>query len=117
MVLPSGAASAIALAPIAPPAPPRLSTTSGRPSSRAMPSAAMRPMMSVEPPGGNGMIKRSGFAGYDWAAASEKQQSARSANSLVMVSAIDRRAQMVRDFARAVKARSDHVSDLGRVAG
>src|SRR3982751_6310308 len=57
----------MALAPIAPPAPPRLSTTKAWPSSFCRPSAAMRPMMSVEPPGGNGIISVTGFAGHDCA--------------------------------------------------
>src|SRR5258706_3572961 len=98
----------MALAPIAPPAPPRLSTTNGCASSRDMPSAAMRPMMSVEPPGGKGMIKVTGLDGYPWASACE-QHSARSANSLVMVFAIDSlsgKAEILR-----------HVPDVGRVAG
>src|SRR5258706_58005 len=51
----------MALAPIAPAAPPRLSITIGWPSTFAMPSAAMRPMMSVEPPGGNGMTSALGL--------------------------------------------------------
>src|SRR5436305_1877202 len=81
----------MALAPIAPPAPPRLSTTKGWPSSFCRPSAAMRPMMSVEPPGGNGMISVTGFAGHDCASAdATKQQSEKSASSLVTVSGIDR---------------------------
>src|SRR3954468_4164047 len=102
----------MALPPIAPPAPPRLSTTKGWPSSRAMPSAAMRPTMSVEPPGGKGMISVTGFAGY--CARADEQHSARSANSRVMVSAIDPRSGKVLKL-RLGDCR--HVSDLGRVAG
>jgi hypothetical protein len=58
-----------------------------------MPSAAMRPTMSVEPPGGKGMISVIGLAGYVWPNADE-QHRARSASSLVLVLAIDRRTRM-----------------------
>src|SRR5438477_3420594 len=92
---------------MAPPAPPRLSTTKAWPSSRCMPSAAMRPMMSVEPPGGKGMMTVIGFAGY--CAKADEQQSARSASSLVMFSAIDPR--------RRTEQILRHVPPIGRVGG
>jgi hypothetical protein len=41
-----------------------LSTTNGWPSSFDSASAAMRPTMSVEPPGGNGMIRVMGFCAW-----------------------------------------------------
>src|SRR5260370_37547569 len=52
---------------MAPLAPPRLSMTRGWPSTFASGSANTRPMMSVGPPGGQGITSLIGFAGYGWA--------------------------------------------------
>ena len=52
-----------------PPAPPTFSTTIGWPSDARMPSATMRAMMSVIPPGGNGTIMVTGRDGKACAAA------------------------------------------------
>ncbi|CFN82105.1 Uncharacterised protein [Bordetella pertussis] len=56
-------ALASASAPIAPPPPPRFSTTTGCPSSRPSPSATMRATMSVVPPAANGTIRRTAWLG------------------------------------------------------
>ena len=53
-VWPSGAERATAVAPIAPPAPGRLSTITGRPRTGAILSPTERARMSVKPPGVNG---------------------------------------------------------------
>jgi hypothetical protein len=50
-------------APMTPPAPPRLSTTTGLPSASDSFCAITRPVMSVPPPGANGTMKRIGLAG------------------------------------------------------
>src|SRR5688572_18954835 len=47
-----------------PAAPERFSTTTGWPSGPCARSAIRRAKMSVEPPGANGTIRRSGFDGY-----------------------------------------------------
>lgn len=46
-----------------PEAPPRLSTSTCRPSVSVSFCAATRAMMSLVPPGGNGAMKRIGFEG------------------------------------------------------
>src|SRR3954466_11793667 len=52
-----------------PPAPARLSATTCTPHDSVSRCAARRPRMSVGPPGGNGMMKRTGLDGYDCASA------------------------------------------------
>src|SRR6266851_7652319 len=55
-VVPSGVARAATMPPMVPPAPPRLSTTTGWPRSSPTCAATGRAKMSFEPPGGNGTI-------------------------------------------------------------
>src|SRR6266849_2862593 len=55
-VVPSGVARAATMPPMVPPAPPRLSTTTGWPTSSPTCAATGRAKMSFEPPGGNGTI-------------------------------------------------------------
>src|SRR6266705_196061 len=50
--------------PTAPPAPVRLTTTTGCFSAWCIPAASGRPTMSATPPGGNGTTIVSGFDGY-----------------------------------------------------
>jgi hypothetical protein len=50
-------------APITPPAPPRLSTTTGLPSLSESFCAIVRAVKSVPPPAANGTINRIGFVG------------------------------------------------------
>ena len=66
-VWPSGADLATASAPIAPPAPPRFSTTTGWPMLSLMRWATMRATTSVVPPAGKGTMIFSGLDGNDWA--------------------------------------------------
>src|ERR1700680_5131586 len=68
-VYPSGGLLATWRAAIEPPAPPRLSTTIGRPSASLSLSAMIRAMMVVLPPGGNGTTSVIGRLGYGWAIA------------------------------------------------
>src|SRR4051812_37513971 len=56
-------------APITPPAPPRLSTTTGCPSDSVSRGARSRASKSVPPPAANGTTKRMGLPGQGWAAA------------------------------------------------
>src|SRR5688572_24506424 len=64
MVCPSAGALAASSVPIVPPAPPRLSTTTGTPRASLSRCATMRPTISLPPPGGNGTMKRTGRLGY-----------------------------------------------------
>jgi hypothetical protein len=57
-VYPSGAALATASTPVTPPAPARLSTTTGWPSVAAMRGARTRATMSLGPPAAKGTTKR-----------------------------------------------------------
>jgi hypothetical protein len=66
-VWPSAGARSISMMPIAPPAPPLLSTTTGWPSSRPRPSLMARAITSVEPPAANGTISLTGRLGKAWA--------------------------------------------------
>jgi len=54
---------------MAPPPPPRFSTTTGWPRFLLNSSDTMRAMMSVVPPAGNGTISRIGLLGNAWAEA------------------------------------------------
>src|SRR6185503_14157441 len=68
-VWPSGAAFATISVPTMLPAPGRLSTMTGFPSDWASPSATIREVRSLPPPGANGATNRIGFDGYSWAVA------------------------------------------------
>src|SRR5688572_16154849 len=63
-VYPSGSERAATSAPIAPPAPGRLSTTTGWPKDSETRVPIIRPSRSVPPPGANGEIMRMGLLGY-----------------------------------------------------
>ena len=63
IVYPSGAAAAASSAPICPPAPPRLSTTTCWPMSCESGWLMERARRSLPPPGGNGTIIRIGRVG------------------------------------------------------
>jgi hypothetical protein len=62
-VYPSGAAFAASFVPMMLPAPPRLSMTTLWPSRSPSCMPMERPTTSFEPPGGNGMMRRTGFTG------------------------------------------------------
>src|SRR5688572_12665446 len=62
-VCPSAVAFAASLVPMIPPAPPRLSITTLWPSRSPSCWPMARPTTSLLPPGGNGMIRRTGFDG------------------------------------------------------
>src|SRR5689334_1768818 len=62
--------------PMLPPAPARLSAMNCVPYALVSVSATRRPMMSVGPPGGNGMMTRTGLVGYCWALATLKPSAA-----------------------------------------
>src|SRR5688500_3942137 len=85
-VEPSGGDFAQSSVPMLPPAPARLSGTNCTPYALVSVSAAKRPMMSVGPPGGNGMITRTGLVGYCCALA--VAQSADSAAAAIVASAL-----------------------------
>src|SRR6478609_4338684 len=68
-VYPSAGARAAASAPTVPPAPERFSTTTGWPRASCKPVAVMRVMTSTAPPGGNGLMKRTGREGKACASA------------------------------------------------
>src|SRR5882762_9524480 len=68
-VWPSGIDLATASVPMIPPAPPWLSATTCLPRRSESWKAIIRPTTSLLPPGGNGMIIRTGLLGYDCAAA------------------------------------------------
>ena len=70
-VWPSEAAFAAASVPMTPPAPVRLSTTTGWPSCAAKASAKTRPKMSAGPPAAKGTTRRSGRFGAQRAGAPE----------------------------------------------
>ena len=60
IVLPSGSALSVSIAPMAPFAPGRFSTSTGRPSARANDSASVRATKSTGPPGAKATIRRTG---------------------------------------------------------
>src|SRR5436190_22466884 len=80
-VYPSAGALATASVPMIPPAPPWLSTTTCLPRRSESWKAIMRPTTSLLPPGGNGMIMRTGLLGYACAAASVVYTSAAADNA------------------------------------
>src|SRR6266571_329281 len=80
-VWPSGAAFAAASVPMMPPAPPWLSATTCLPRRSASWKAIMRPTTSLLPPGGNGMMSRTGLLGYGWAEAFAYSAAAKSASN------------------------------------
>src|SRR5262245_646625 len=94
MVYPSGARFAAASAPVSPPAPPRVSTTTCWPSSADSPLASERPNRSAAPPAANGTISLSGrfgngcapAAGGSSAAAKRTERRARRVNECAMCS-------------------------------
>jgi hypothetical protein len=68
-VWPSGAARITSPEPSVPPAPGRLSMTTGWPSAEPRPRAMARASRSVAPPAGNGTTMRIGLLGQAWPAA------------------------------------------------
>ena len=64
IVYPSPAARTTISVPITPPAPGRLSTTTGCFHSSASRAASWRERVSTNPPGAYGTIQRTDFAGY-----------------------------------------------------
>src|SRR6266446_6533504 len=73
-VVPSGLALATTSVPITPPAPPRFSTTTAWPHFCESFAATVRAVMSVPPPGANGTMNVTGFAGYGCASAAQKNR-------------------------------------------
>src|SRR5581483_314196 len=93
-VWPSGLAFATTSAPSTPPAPGRLSITTGCPSASPSFGAIIRATVSADAPEVNGMTKRIGFVGYDCAAAGAAANASDSAtmDARIVFTASERRA-------------------------
>src|SRR3954463_8240889 len=85
---PSGGDLAQSSMPMLPPAPARLSATNWTPYALVSVSAAKRPMMSVGPPGGKGMITRTGLVGHCCACAAHVQRIAAVAATAIVLNVV-----------------------------
>ncbi len=83
-VCPSGGDLATISPPIMPPAPGRLSTTTGWPSSSLRPGATARALISTLPPGANGTTIRMGLTGKVCACACTQSASANAGKNILM---------------------------------